>query len=324
MFCWAGSPVNLVDQAKPNESKVSPGSTNSIAEGISEQPHSIKASTPSNENLRPWWLGDLITIFGIIIGVLIVVYQLGRQHRNELKLQKENHREQFRIQIYQEFSRLLGIATEKNTHSKMYAFNIPMNVHTYRGQISRGFNPSPLTDRAMELSRRHFDSLEATADLMILIERYQIVEPRLDIFITALSVAHHDVMQTFSPLFPFLLILLPSELPLPNGAYKIVNVINPSDEQVSELEMLVNAYTAASDGMGSYLYDLNVELQNTLLVNLFPNKAPRRVPLDPKFRVISTEPNEMERLRKYFDQKTDWGKKKKQTGQDVLEQLERH
>jgi hypothetical protein len=76
--------------------------------------------------------------------------------------------------------------------------------------------------------------------------------------------------------------------------------------------------------MGSYLYDLNVEIQNTLLINLFPNKAPRRVPLDPKFKVISTEPNEIDSLRKYFEEETDWGKKKKQAEQDVLKQLERH
>ena len=87
------------------------------------------------------------------------------------------------------------------------------------------------------------------------------------------------------------------------------------------IKKFINAYVAASDDLGSYLYDLNVELQNTLLIGLFPNKAPRRVPLDPKFKVISTEPNEMENLRKYFEEETDWGKNKRQTEQDILSTL---
>lgn len=322
-FCWADSPIRLVDKEKPDESKVSAGSTSTVVEVNRQRQHSISTSTPTNENLRPWWLGDLINIFGIIIGVVIVVFQLGRQHRNGLNQQKENHREQFRIQIYQEFSRLLGIASEKISHSKMYAFLIPTHVHIYHDQISKGFNPSPLPDRVMELNRRHYDSLQAAADLMILIERYQIVEPRLDIFRTALGVAHHDMLKAFGPLFDLLLTLLPSEIPLPNGAHKTVNIVNPSDEQIDALEKLVDAYTTESDNMICYLYDLNVELQNTLLVNLFPNKAPRRVPLDPKFKVVSTEPDEMEKLRKYFDQETDWGKEKKKTEQSVFEQVER-
>ena len=64
-----------------------------------------------------------------------------------------------------------------------------------------------------------------------------------------------------------------------------------------------------------------VELQNTLLSNLFPNKVPRRKPLDPKHLIISTEPSEIERLQRHSKEDTDWGKKKKQTEQDFLARL---
>jgi hypothetical protein len=154
-----------------------------------------------------------------------------------------------------------------------------------------------------------------------MIERYQIVDPRINIFRTAIAVAHHDMMETFRPLFSFLLRILPDDIPRPDGSYVLVNVISPSDEQVNELKILVDAYKAASDDMGCYLCDLNVELQNTLLSNLFPQKVPRRKPLDPRFKVISTEPDEIEKLQKYFDEETDWGKKKKQTEQSVVSQL---
>jgi hypothetical protein len=263
----------------------------------------------------------LITVIGIIVGVVIVVFQLGRQHRNELKLQKENIRDQLRINLYQDFLKLLAAAVEKHVSSHMYAFSMPMHVQIYHDQISKGFPTSPLSYRAMEFSNRHHATLNAVIELVFLIERYYIVDPRLDIFKTAISVAHHDMLKTFSPLFTFLLDILPAELPLPNGSCNLVNVINTSDEQVCELKRLMKEYISASDDMGSYLHDLNVEIQNTLLSNIFPNKAPHRVPLDPKLKVISTDPIESKKLMKYFKEETDWGKEYKETIQNVQKEL---
>jgi len=266
-------------------------------------------------------VGDLITLLGILVGVIIVIYRLGRQHWNEIKLQRENYREQLRLKIYQQFSKPLNVAIHKNIDSSLYAFHIPMNVQIYRMQIKDGFSHSPLRDRALELSKLHYETLKAITALTFMIERYQIVDPRINIFRTAIGVAHHDMLETFNPLFSFLLRILPNEIPQPDGSHVLVNVINPSDQQVNELKMLVDAYKAASDDIGGYLYDLNVELQNTLLSNLFPQKIPCRKPLDPRIKVISTEPNEIERLQKYFEEETDWGKKKKQIEQGVVSQL---
>jgi hypothetical protein len=275
----------------------------------------------SSTSPRPWWVGDLITILGILVGVIIVILQLGRQHSSQLKLQRENYREQLRLKIYQQFSKLLDITVHKNIASSMYAFLIPGNIQTYRRQIKDGFSPSPLQDRTSELIKLKNETTKAIIALMFMIERYQIVEPRIDIFRIAIGVADHDMTETFRPLFSFLLRILPDEIPRPDGSLVLVNVISPSDEQVKELKMLVDAYKAASDDMASYLYDLNIELQNTLLSNLFPQKVPRRKPLDPRCKIISTEPDEIERLQKYFEEETDWGKKKKQTLQRVVSQL---
>jgi hypothetical protein len=307
-LCWPEG-LDKAGQAKEAESIITSGAIHSSKAEVREHA-TVNTQKLSNGSARPWWLGDLLTVLGIIIGAIVIIYQLGRQHRDKLRLQIENHREQFRIQIYQEVSKLLSAVVDKNIDTGMYAFNMPMHVHIYKGQIKQGFTPAPLQDRAMELSRRHNESLQADTELICLIERYQIVDPALDIFITAFCSARHDMMRCFMPLFTFLLEILPAEIPRQDGSIQIVNVVNPSDDQVRELERLVDEYKAASDDMGNYLYDFNVELQNRLLTNLFPNKAPRRKPLDPKFRVVSTDPGEIESLRKYFEDQTDWGKAK--------------
>jgi hypothetical protein len=324
LVLWlTGIPISIADQTKPIKSGVPPGASHPLEAEIRETSPSNSPPTQPNIPPRPWWIGDLITLLGIVVGVIIVIYQLGRQHKSELKLQRENYREHLRLNIYQQFSKLLDAAIHKNIDSHLYASMIPMHVHTYCDVIKKGFSHSPLEDRAAELSKLHHESLKAATELIFMVERHQIVDPRLDIFRTAIGVAHHDMMETFRPLFSFLLEILPGEISRPDGSHTLINVITPSDYQVNELERLVNAYKTASFDMECYFYDLNVELQNTLLCNLFPNKVPRRKPLDPRFKVISTEPNEMKRLQKYFEEETDWGKMKKKTEQDVLSELDR-
>jgi hypothetical protein len=311
----------VADQVKPTASGVEPGSGHSLE---SEIRNTSPAPTQSNTSPRPWWVGDLITLLGILIGVLIVIYQLGRQHKNELKLQRENYREQLRLNIYQNLSRVMDAAVRKQIDSNLYASMILAHVQTYCEMIKKGFSHSPLKDRAAELSQLHNELLKAAVEVVFLIERNQIVDPRLNIFRIAISAAQYDMTETFRPLFSFLLEILPDETPGPDGSNIIVNVVTPSDHQVNELEKLVKAYTAANFDMGCYLCDLSVELQNALLSDLFPYKVPRRKPLDPKFKVISTEQDEIEKLQKYFEEETDWGRKKKQTEQDVLSQLGNH
>lgn len=324
ILCVARIPINVADQVNLTESTVAPRSAHSLNQEISNTSISKSAPTQSNTSLRPWWIGDLITLLGILVGIVIVIYQLGRQHRNELKLQRENYGEQLRLSIYQQFSRIMDAAVHKQIDSYLYASRILIHVQTYCDAVKKGGSHSPLKDRTEELSKLHYDLLKTVVEVIFLIERNQIVDPRLNIFRIAISAAHHDMMETFRPLFLFLLKILPYEISRPDGSNIIVNVINPSDDQINELERLLAAYTAANFDMGCYLHDLSVELQNTLLSNLFPNKVPRRKPLDPKFKVISTEQDEIERLQKYFEEETDWGKTKKRTEQDVLSQLGSH
>jgi hypothetical protein len=320
---WAADPIHSLNQTKINEINETPSPVNPRTETLSNQAYVDTTPKSQNTDLRPWWLGDLITVVGLILGSLIVVYQLGKQHKNELTIQKENYREQLRIEIYQEFSKLIRLADEKNINSKIYVFNMRMFIDTYHDQKNRGIPTPPLNYRVMVFFERHFATLNAAHDLIELIERYYIVDPRLNIFKTAFIVAHHDMLNNFMPLHHFLFDILPIEISRPDGSSELVNVINPSDDQIAELKKLIDAYTDASENLACYTHDLNVELQNTLLNSLFQNKAPRRVPLDPKAKVISTDPMESKMLQQYFEEETDWGKKNKEAKEDVLIQLQK-
>ena len=115
--------------------------------------------------------------------------------------------------------------------------------------------------------------------------------------------------------------ILPLEILTPQGNTQIGNVVTPTVKQIEQLEELTNFYKSASDDMGSYLFDLNVELQNIFLSKLFDNKVKKREPLDPSVKVITTVPSEVEQLKNYFENETPWGEMKKKTEEDVRNNL---
>lgn len=268
----------------------------------------------TNENAtRPWWLGDLITILGIFASTSMLVYQLSRQHKNELRIQKENYREQLRLKIYQDFSRVIEAVQKKTIDAAMYVSSISTDVNTYVNQVNSDFNPTPLRSRAIEFNNKHIQASHSIVKLIRLFEKYEIVSPELDIFKLAVNVATYDMVKDLPRLYSFLVQMLPMDGVDNSGNVQLANVRTPTAEQIAKLDTLVGAYKSAARDLDCYLFDLNVELQNIFLRRLFDNKVKRRKPIDPKMLVITTESEDVKTLRKYFEEETAWGKNAKQT-----------
>lgn len=273
------------------------------------------------EGDRPWWIGDAVTVFSILVSVLIIRFQMKKQHEGELEVQKENSRDTLRLEIYQEFSEVLSDAASKNSDVGMYAYLIPVHLKNYRDQVNSGLNPLPTKDRAQSFLQRHQSASDASIKLMRLIEKYEIVSPELEIFKTAINVVIHDMREAFVALHLSLSSILPVEVLTPQGDTQTGNIATPTEDQLQNLDKLVNKYKSASDDMLSYLFDFNVELQNIFLKNLFNNTVKKREPLDPSMKVITTEPHEVAKLNRYFDEETSWGKAKKESEKNVLYNL---
>ena len=75
------------------------------------------------------------------------------------------------------------------------------------------------------------------------------------------------------------------------------------------LERLSKIYIEACSDLLSYLYDLGIESQNTLLSDLFPNRLPGRVPLDKSKLVIDTSPETIRSLKEMIASSDPWNLK---------------
>lgn len=270
---------------------------------------------------RPWWMGDLITVLGIIIGAGIIVFQLNRQHKNTIEVQKENYREQLRLKIYQEFYTCLESANDKTCDASMYAFLIASNFEGYLHQITSSINPPPVKARGNEFSDLHFTANNSIISLIMLIEKHVIVSPELEVFKLAFNSASYNISEAFRPLYSFLLGILPMDAVNASGIPVAMNVISPTPSQMSELDGLIKPYKEAHDELASYLYDLNIELQKIFLSRLFTSKVEIRQPIDPSFKVITTEPTDIEILKQYFKEQSPWGIHMNEVEDDVRKNI---
>ena len=80
------------------------------------------------------------------------------------------------------------------------------------------------------------------------------------------------------------------------------------EEMSNEMQPLIDEYVEACSILSNYLYDLGLEAQIQYLGALFKEKPQRRKPLDPRYIVVTSDPEDAERLENYFNNETEWGR----------------
>jgi cytochrome P450 len=171
------------------------------------------------------------------------------------------------------WSHRIRALSDANGEAKMYAFSIPFSIENFQREQSAGYHPSPLEQRVPTLFELHFKAQSQFAELLIELECWAIAIPSLRVFRTALNAATYDVQQSFDPLFPALLPVLPMDPPAGQTADTIIHP-PPSPQAFSELRRLIGEYVEARSEFGCYVDDLTREAQNNLLFGLFEERVP--------------------------------------------------
>ena len=261
------------------------------------------------------YVGHVITLTGIVVGALIIVWQMNRQHKGALELQRKNAKEALKVELHKSLVDYVDSAVDAQSDAAMYVYMLPSSLLAFQTQVEMGMDTSPIKERSSIFSDKHFAGRNAITKLIGALESYEIVNPGLRIFRTALASAEHDVNDSQRELFFELLKVLPIDVPHERQNKIGAEVIwrsPPDREKTVELQRLIQTYFDCSLNVTTYLYDLKIEIQNTLLSGLFETRIEPRKPLDPKCVVITTEPQSVRELEKYFDEQTSWGKSKRE------------
>lgn len=228
-----------------------------------------------------------VTLLGIGVAAGVAVYQITKQARMGLK-----------VELYREILAAVekqGEA-EQELSTKLRVLNSLISVWIAPDQFP-GTRPSPNTTWA-ELNELVHKVQREAAELMIIIERWQIVDTRLDVFGMAFGVALRDIRAAWAPLsHSASAVLAPMEgLPVPLESPK-----GTVERLRTESEDLLDATSKLS----SWVADFQLEVQAVLLSDLFPNPLTHREPLDPEYFVIRLDRSA--EIKDYFENRTTWG-----------------
>ncbi|RZB31575.1 MAG: hypothetical protein SRB2_04544 [Desulfobacteraceae bacterium Eth-SRB2] len=288
--------------------------------------------SPVNSNIRQnkFDYGPIINFFGIIISVfissLLIVWQLGRQHKNNIELEKENNREKLKLEIYSEYRKKISEASNKTVSLGAKARTIVSNLNLWSIRISKGMPHLPISDREKIFNDAHNAAIYSITDVLRILEEFEIINPNLKIFRTALNCAIHEMFKTFRPFHLILLKFLPYNIPPEDQEKMGTDVIipgTPTEKDLQEISAVAEPYIDAVMETSCYIGDLMREAQNIFLGSLFTHRIPLRQPIDSCHIVISTLPKEVEKLEKYFYEETDWGKNAKRLEEKLKEEVKK-
>ena len=77
-------------------------------------------------------ISDGLKVLGLVAATATVVWQLRRQHKNSLALQRENAREALKLRIYETLVQRIRALSDANIEATMYVFGIPPALESFR------------------------------------------------------------------------------------------------------------------------------------------------------------------------------------------------
>jgi ABC-type nickel/cobalt efflux system permease component RcnA len=267
----------------------------------------VSVWTELDSEIQGSLVGAIATVLTATIGVLLVVWQIGRQARHAIQQNRHNEALKLKLQVYKEVaakSRAAGFA-ESDLSSYVRIFET--EVELARSMRTAGGSWVPKA-RFPILSEKNNSLSEKTIEIVSMTERWQIIDPRIELFRMAIGAAMEDIRQTFDEYIKIVLPLLPMEISVPSHQGTLFPWHPPDDQSAQHLKQVSEDFLEALGKLGCFIYDIQVEMQNLLLGELFDNVVSSREPLDPRYTVLRLDRHK--ELAHHFDKETKWGSNK--------------
>lgn len=218
------------------------------------------------------------TVLAAAVGAAVVMHQVrsqGRQGREQAAVAESLR---LRLRIYDDVTAVTSAIATTTAQVTMATYRVRSELHL-------------ATDESgPEMRFLAFSELVTAANLALangidIVDRWMILDSRLDVFKVAFNVAGEDLRDSFyRKLAHPLMLTLPMDLP--NGVAHWVPPDASTKEAINEaLELTRQAAELGS----TFATDFQTEMQNLLLSELGKGEAPRRKPIDPRFFVVTLE-----------------------------------
>lgn len=274
-------------------------------EKVSQNNYPESINIVMDKSGKPWWIEILVALIGAIISASLIVWQIGRQYKNSINLQRENHQNQFKLKIYQELAPLIDKAAAK-VQIGIIGMMLPDKIAKTSGSYPE------IQERPLDIANGTAEFIIEVTKLMCFIETYEVVMPRFRIFRLAFACSTDELQKVSHKYFIMLLKFLPIDLTeeeVKKLGIKALPNVKPNNNELEKLREIGDKYLHECLKIYSYIKDLSIEAQKELLGNIFGRDVHSRIQIEAKHKVISTDNTKLAELEKYFYENTEFGKK---------------
>lgn len=249
-------------------------------------------------------VGYLIQIAAIAVAAFVVVWQVGEQFKSAIEANKKNEAQKLKLDLYKDINKKFQSALTPTSRLMNFPASVDLAFLVYEQSIASGYKATIPAVRALELRRLNDELTDHVIDIIHLVEAWHVIDPRIEIFRTALNAAKYDFDQAFNPYFQASLTILPIDME-PEHGEGVYPWSLPDNEKRKVFKALGDNVSGAAQTIQAYINDFRDEMQNLLLGELFEGSVEPRKPIDPRHKVITLDKHE--ELNRYFTNETAWG-----------------
>jgi len=260
----------------------------------------LNMSTRMPESLQIAIISSGATIIAASIGVLLVFEQIRRQATNILLQARENERIKLKIKIYEEAMIIISTAISSASSLSNEVRGFIFQLNNYNIYIDVGVSPQIPTLRANKLNDMEYNLLTTGSDVMSLIEKWIILDKRLSLFLDVIHVDTLDLSKAFTDYFIHTIKHLPTEVPN-STQNELFPWSPPIEDDFSKICRLSSLLEREIGKYQCHITDLQHELQNILLGDMFDHHERKRTPTDDYFSVIDL--NKYEEISKAYKER---------------------
>ena len=235
-----------------------------------------------------------------VFGAGAIIYQIGRQAGNAIRQNRHNETLKLKLDIYKDIIAVCRTSSdaEVDMSSLIRLFYTEMVIFKQIEQT--GIQAAIPKARVPTLIEKKSAVASAVVEIVNFTERWRIIDPRIDVFGLATAVANYDINEAWWPYFNAVVGRMPTE----DRSGTIFPWQPPDDATLEEIGLKGTQLIDALKTFQSYIYDLQIEMQNLLLGELFERQIPACKPVDPGFAI---QLNRHRELTTYFERDTAWG-----------------
>jgi len=242
------------------------------------------------------WAPSFVTI---IVTVVLAAWQINRQFKNTLNLQRTNKLDELHLQIYRDISEKIAACEDSlssiGTSIRILPYAFESKIYEDKIAQSAGLAEASYTikERAPVLIDNFYIATSKVSAVISVMEQYEIAFCN---FIT-MKDQIFDILRkidvAFSNFYSLVWRYLPMEVKDEDEVklgFKIFNPPLPDAETLKQIYSLAETCNELSMTLAAYLHDLRIETQNELISPIFGDrKAVRRVPGDARHQVLTRD-----------------------------------